>query len=289
MYRFFLFLRRIVFILLFIAIEGFSVRYFVHSSGYNGAKAVSVSNFFVGDIYAGIQRVKHYFSLGRENRLLNEEVARLRERLQGYELPLAEASEDADSLVLRDTLDRPLFSADIPYIYSTARVVNNSISGARNLITLEGGSRDGVRPDMAVVSDGAVAGYVVSVSNRFAVAVSILSTRFRTSGRIAGSDYFGSVHWDARAADEAILSEVPKYAPIAVGDTIVTTDYSSYFPPGLRIGTVRSFELVNDTYYDARIALFADMAALNHVVLIDYADRAEKIDLETRAAEEQTP
>ncbi len=287
MYRFFLFLRRIVFILLFIAIEGLSVRYFVHSSGYNGAKAVSVSNFFVGDIYTGIQRVKHYFSLGRENRLLNEEVARLRGRLQGYELPRAAVWPAGDSLLLRDTLDRPLFSADIPYIYTPARVVNNSITQARNLITLDRGSREGIRPDMALVSDGAVAGYVVSVSSRFAVAVSILSTRFRTSGRIAGSDYFGSVHWDARTADEAILSEVPKYAPIAVGDTIVTTDYSSYFPPGLLIGTVRSFELINDTYYDARIALFADMASLNHVVLIDYTDRVEKIGLEERAAEEQ--
>ena len=280
MYRFFLFLKKMAFILLFAAIEGVAIRYFIHSSSYNQAKAVNVSLFLVGDIYAGIRQVKHYFSLGRENRLLNGEVARLRERLEAYELrPDTRRNEGPDSL------GRPAEdTVDIPYVYRTAQVVNNSITGAQNRITLDRGIRDGVRPDMAVISDGAVAGYVVNVSDKFAVAVSILNTRFRTSGRLLGSDYFGSVLWDGLRTDEVVLSEVPKYAPIAVGDTIVTTDYSSYFPPGLRIGTVRSFELVNNTYYDARVRLFANMAALNHVLLINYTDRQEKIDLENETA-----
>ncbi len=279
MYRFFLFLKKIGFVLLFVAIEGFALHYFAASSSYNQAKAVNVSHFLVGDIYAGIQRVKHYFSLGRENRLLNGEVARLRERLEAYELRAAARGDGEDTAG---------YAVDIPYIYGTARVVNNSITGGQNLITLQGGLRDGVRPEMAVISDGAIAGYIVNSSNRFSVAVSILNTRFRTSGRLLGSDYFGSVFWDGLRTDEVVLSEVPKYAPIAVGDTIVTTDYSSYFPPGLRIGTVRSFELVNNTYYDARVRLFADMAALNHVLLVEYTDRREKIDLENETAARET-
>lgn len=276
MYRFFLFLRKIVFVLLFIAIEGVALRHFAGSSSYNQAKAVNVSNFLVGDIYAGIRQVRHYFSLGRENRLLNEEVARLRERLERQE---AAGGIGADSLRGGDDP-----AADIPYLYSPARVVNNSISGARNLITLDRGLRHGVKPDMAVIADGAVAGYVVNVSDKFAVAVSILNTRFSTSGRLSGSDYSGSVSWDGVRMDEVVLSEVSKYAPIAVGDTVVTTGYSLYFPPELRIGTVRSFELVNNTYYQARVRLFADMAALNHVLLIDYLDREEKFDLENETA-----
>ncbi len=282
MYRFFLFLKKIAFILLFVAIEGAAIRYFIHSSSYNRAKAVNVSNFLVGDIHTGIRQVIHYFSLGRENRLLNDEVARLRERLTAYELRATarEYETDTPGHPAEDMLD-------ISYAYRTARVVNHSISGMQNLITLNRGLQDGLRPDMAVISDGAVAGYVVNVSDKFAVAVSILNTHFRTSGRLSGSDYFGSVSWDGLRTDEVVLSEVPKYAPIAVGDTVVTTDYSSYFPPGLRIGTVRSFELVNNTYYDARVRLFADMAALNHVLLVDYTDREEKIDLENETAGRQ--
>lgn len=277
MYRFFLFLRRIVFVLLFITIEAFALHYFANSSSYNQAKAVNVSNFLVGDIYTGIQSVKHYFSLARENRQLNDEVARLRERLESYEL--------RDSL---PALPGAAAGEEIPYLYTTARVSNNSINKSQNLITLNKGLRDGVKPDMAVVSNGAIAGYIVNSSDKFSVAVSILNTRFRTSGRISGGDYFGSVYWDGLQTDEVVLTEIPKYAPIAVGDTIVTTDYSSYFPPELKIGTITGFELINNTYYDARVKLFADMAALNHVLLVDYVDRDEKFDLEHETANRET-
>jgi rod shape-determining protein MreC len=265
--------------LLFVVIEGFALRYFSHSSSFNQAKAVNVSNFLVGDIYTGIQSVKHYFSLARENRQLNEQVASLLEELE-------QRQTRVDTGTLTASGEAGL-GAEIPYIYTTARVSNNSITGSQNLITLNKGMRDGVRTEMAVVSDGAIVGYIVNCSERFSVAVSVLNTRFRTSGRIEGQDYFGSIYWDGLRADEVVLSEIPKYAPIAVGDTIVTTDYSSYFPPGLLIGKVVSFELINNTYYDARVKLSANMAALNHVLLVDYVDRDEKLDLEQETAAQE--
>lgn len=50
---------------------------------------------------------------------------------------------------------------------------------------------------MAVLSsDGAMAGYVVDCTERYAVAMSVLNTSFRASGKLAGSDYFGSIYWD---------------------------------------------------------------------------------------------
>ncbi len=71
-----------------------------------------------------------------------------------------------------------------------------------------------------------------------------------------------------------------KYAPLEVGDTIVTTDFSSFFPTGIPIGTVKSFELINGTYYQARLHLTADMGSLNNVLLVDYRYREEKLELE---------
>ena len=262
--RLLLFLRRISFFLLFVAIEAAALRYFSNSSDYNQARVIGVANWLTGDIYRGISATRHFFSLGRENRRLTEEMARLQAQLYRQ---------------VSDTL--PVDTAGGRYTFTTARVVNNSIYRDKNYITLDKGTRQGVRTEMALLAPGgAIAGYVLNCSDRFSVAISILNTRFRTSGRILGQDYSGSISWDGLRTDEVLFSEIPKNAPIAVGDTIVTTDYSSYFPPGLLIGTVQRFELVNGTYYNARVRLAADVAALRYVTLADYLDREEKLELE---------
>ena len=76
------------------------------------------------------------------------------------------------------------------------------------------------------------------------------------------------------------LSEIPKYAQIHAGDTIVTTAHSSIFPPDLTIGTVESFELNNATYYDGKVRLHTDIAALNNVLAVRYLDADERGALE---------
>ncbi len=183
MYRFFLFLKKIGFVLLFVAIEGFALHYFVNSSSYNRGKMINVGNFLVGDIYAGINRVKHYFSLNRENRLLNEEIATLRQEFQRREL-----SDGLRSVGLPDSLmgTPSRYPEDIPYLFSTARVANNSIVRQKNFITLDKGLRDGVLPEMGLLAGGAVAGYVVNCSDRFSVAISILNTDFPAARSPAG-------------------------------------------------------------------------------------------------------
>lgn len=137
-----------------------------------------------------------------------------------------------------------------------------------------------MRPDMALVAEGGIAGYIVGCSDRFSVCLSVLNRNFRTSGKIKGGDYFGSVYWDGTSYRHLTLSEIPKYAQIHAGDTIVTTAHSSIFPPDLTIGTVESFELNNATYYDVKVRLHTDIAALNNVLAVRYLDADERGALE---------
>ena len=127
---------------------------------------------------------------------------------------------------------------------------------------------------------GFIAGYIVGCSDRFSVCLSVLNRNFRTSGKIKGGDYFGSVYWDGTSYRHLTLSEIPKYAQIHAGDTIVTTAHSSIFPPDLTIGTVESFELNNATYYDVKVRLHTDIAALNNVLAVRYIDADERGALE---------
>ena len=265
MYKFLLFLNKAVYVLLFLMIEIGAFTYFSKSSPYTQAKMINLSNRLTGNIHTAISGVTRYFSLREENIALNAEIVRLRRSLTAVTAQVAAKGAPYDSL---------------EYTYTTARVVNNSINHSKNFITLDKGFSDGVVPDMAVLSGGAIVGYVKDCNEKFAVAVSVLNTKFHASGKLAGTDYAGALLWDGLRYDEMVLTEISKYAPINIGDTILTTAFSSIFPPDALVGEVTDFELVNGTYYQARIRLFAEMGGLNNVVLVKYEDLEEKREIE---------
>lgn len=267
-----LFLKKIYVLLLFIVLEFLALHYYANSTSYTKAKLLTVSNSLVGGVYSLFSDIGHYFTLKRDNRVLLDEVTELRNRLAAYEV--------SDSTLVRKIPEGELNA----YQYTSAHVVNNSITRQENYFTLNKGLRDGVEADMAVLSpDGCMAGYVLSCSDRFAVCISALNRNFRTSGRLKGENYFGSVYWDGLDHQYVILTEIPKYAELAKGDTIVTTDYSAIFPPDMMIGTVEDWTLNNATFYDVRVRLAAPIASLTDVLLVKYMNAAEQTALEQEA------
>ncbi len=171
---------------------------------------------------------------------------------------------------------------DFRHEYMVARVVRNSIDRRENYMMVDRGAKDGVERGMAVVSlDGYAVGYVEAVSENNAICVSILNSEFRTSGAIAGGDHFGSISWPGRDPRVVRLSEVPKYANIARGDTVVTRGYSFHFPDGMLVGTIESFEEQEATAsYNIMVRLGVDVAALRVVMLVKNPEVLERIHLE---------
>ena len=52
------------------------------------------------------------------------------------------------------------------------------------------------------------------------------------------------------------LSDIPKYVPIKVGDTVVTDGKSAIFPQGIMIGRVAGYEVDSKTgYWDISVEL----------------------------------
>ncbi len=281
MINFFLFLKRIYVVLLFIILEAAAIHYYANSTSYTRAKLITASNQVVGGLHAGFSGVSNYMRLNKENRALTEEIAKLQNQLQ--------------SLVTKDTTtshnltptDTTLQKQIGPYFYTAAQVIRNSITHQNNFITIDKGFGDGIEEGMALITPtGMPVGYILKCSDKFAVGMSILNREFRASGKIKGSDFFGPLFWDGTSYEYMMLSEIPKYAEIAVGDTIVTTNYSSRFPPGLMIGTVESFVLQEATYYDVRVRLASPIGALRNVCVVRYADALERNTLENEVTGE---
>ena len=279
MYKLIEFLRRIYVVLLFIAIEAIALNYYAHSSYYTQAKILSRAHSVAGGIQSTIFGVKHYFTLRSENEALAQRVAELEGRLSYYRDKEINAITDSISL---EGLDPTLVESLSQYRYTTARIISNSISRSRNFITLNRGRMHGVMVDMAVISpSGVMIGYVVGCSERYSIVLPMLNSDFRTSGKIVGDEHFGSISWSGNSSYKVEMTDLSKHADIEIGDEVVSTGLSHYFPEGIKIGYVESFS-INDTQtsYNVTIRLAADMTKLNNVILIEDLDYGEIKELE---------
>lgn len=261
MYKLVLFIKKYQVVLLFILLETGAIIYYANSSSYTRARLLAASNTVVGGVHGLFASIGDYFTLKRDNRQLAARLAEVENELSLYRAEYGE-SIDGDHV-------------DNKYFYSMAKVVNNTITRQNNYFVIDKGWRDGVEENMVVLSvNGAVAGYVQDCSARYAVCMSVLNTDFRVGGKVNGSEYFGSVYWNGITSDMVTLQDIPKYAPVSKGDSIVTA-YSSRFPAGTYIGTVESYKETDTPYYEIEVRLAAGMEKLSDVMLVKYRDAEE--------------
>lgn len=214
--------------------------------------------------------------LQRRNASLEAEVIGLRHQLRSYK----EASY-ADSMTVTEVLN--------PYSFIIAHVINNSITRPYNYITIEKGELDGIKPEMGVVDQNGVVGVVNIVAPHSSRIISLLNPNFRLSCRVKGSDSFGSLVWDGRTYEEAVLEELPKHTVFKQGDTIVTSGYSAVFPEGIPVGTViGKARDANDNFFTLRVKLLTDFSQLSTVRIISNALKEEIIKVETESLYEDS-
>lgn len=265
MYRLVRFCRRFYPVFLFVLLEALAISYYAHATSYTRATLLANAERITGQVQSQLLAIGDYFSLRRDNMMLLERVAEMENRLAEYRAAMAVAG---------DTLRAD--SALSHYVFSTARIVSNSIARQDNYFIIDKGADDGVHENMAVLSvSGSVAGYVRSCSDKYSVCMSILNREFTIGGRLGDSEYFGSVYWDGTDARRVTMVDIPQYAEVVIGDTVRSV-YSLRFPPDCFIGTVEDVsESADGAYYILGIRLGVRMNSLSHVLLVDYDDYRE--------------
>lgn len=200
-----------------------------------GNDVMSSANTVIGLMYQKQNDVVYYFGLKRMNDSLVNENIRLRAQLS------ARYSSDtlADLMVSKpfETGDSVKKIIDYSkYRYYAARVVNNSVSGSNNYITINRGSKDGIKKNMAVITGSGAVGRIVHVSGNFSSAISVLSIKQQVSAKLKDGT-IGYVNWEGKNPDILLMRDVPQQIKIKRGDSVFTTAFS-FFPPDVLIGTV---------------------------------------------------
>jgi rod shape-determining protein MreC len=260
-----------VFYIIFLILEIISFALIVNFNNFQKSVYLTSANWMVGEMNALTNTTTEYFGLYGKNEdlalanadLLNEVYA-LRQELTMY--------REKDSVKA---------TIDTLYRFLPAKVINNSTDCLRNYITLDKGTKDGVRMDMGVVSDAGIVGIICAVSDHFSVAISVLNSKIKYSAKFKHNNYVGSVLWNGEDYRYVKMIDISEHVPLAVGDTIVTTGYSSYFPENMPIGVVDKFyKRTDNTYYDIDVELFTDFKMLSYVKIVDYHYKEERENLE---------
>lgn len=218
-----------------------------------------------------------YLNLYDENNSLMKENNLLLLKVQNLEAKVDAFKNSNDSFVVaRDgkQFDSSVKKADI-ISYIPAKIINNSFKKIRNYITINVGRSDGLRPEMGVTNSEGVVGVVSTVSEHFAIVIPILNPILKISAKLKNNNMAGSIYWDGLSFDSAGFEGIPIYADVKVGDSIVSSGYSSMFPEGLNVGVVKSVSKDSyDNFYNIKVNLSVRFNALSEVRVINFVNRS---------------
>jgi rod shape-determining protein MreC len=192
------------------------------------------ANKFTGKINERYDQVEYYFQLKKTNDSLVVANERLYNKLrQNFDLPDSATKTQIDTL----HIDSLVEYRKLTYLH--AKVITNAVNTATNYIILSGDNVKNFKAGMGVVDvNNAVVGIITEVTGGYAVVMSLLHKDSHISGKLLKSGEVGTLNWDGKQPNIITLSNIPKSAKVAKGDTIVTSGLSTTFPKGLMIGRV---------------------------------------------------
>ena len=261
---------------LFTLLEGISFVLIVSFNNYQSAVMFTSANNIAGNIYSAITDVDSYFSLKSENETLTEHNRTLLEELEQTRNELNTLKDNNLLAVHEFTRNK----AD-GFYYKSARIVNNSLNKTDNYITIDKGTNDGVHEEMGVFSEKGVVGIVYQSSANYSIVLPLLNGKSKVNCRVKGSNSFCALQWDGSDTRYSYLVDLPRYAAFEMGDTVVTSGFSSIFPKDIPVGTIEKTEDSADgMFYCAKVRLFTDFSSLNTVYIVGNKGHKEQLELE---------
>lgn len=251
------------------------------SGSMQGDDVMNSANAAVGYFYKKQNAVAYYFGLRSMNDSLLSENVRLRNLLAADRYS-TDTFRDSTAVISRPGIDSLHPTEYARYTFRQARVINNSVSLKNNFITLNRGSKDGIKPEMAVISGTGVVGRVMNVSDHFCTVLSVLSETRPVSGRLSDGTT-KTVNWKSGSPDELLMADVALERKIKRGDSIVTNTYS-FFPPDVLIGTIRSIDTNRQSNtYLLHLKPGTNFRNLQYVYVVENSYQAERTELEKRS------
>lgn len=277
MRKLFKFLKKFRDFLIFFVLQLFVLGLFFNSKNYHKAQLFNTSSELIGWFVEKKHNITKHFSLADENKKLADENAKLKSML-----PESHYNLQGDLNYINDKIYKQ------QYEYISAEVINSTSKNGDNYFTLNKGAYGGIKKGMGVVSEYGVIGFVVDVSNPYAVVKTILSANVNIPVKLKKNDEHWLLKWDGYNDEIAQVNGVNRDIDIAKGDTIVTRGGSGMFPVGIAVGVVE--ELISKDgkqTWDVNIRLSVNFSAVNYVYIVNNLFQEEQTELENRVLQNE--
>ena len=279
----FLFIRKYFNFLFFVVLQVVALSFLLRYNKFHEAAFMGVANEFTGRVSEKYSNVEYYFHLKKTNEALVKENERLNNKLRSNFAPV-----DTSSQLVIDTFRVDSLEQYRRYRYYPSEVVESFTTMQTNYMMIHRGSNQGIRKDMGVISPQGIVGTIVNVSENFSVAMIALNRDFRAYAKLKTSGERGRVEWDGSDPQVLQLKDIPRSAKIAKGDTIVTSELSSIFPPDIMVGTVLG--IVNDkssNFYTLKVKTATNFASVFYVYIIEDLQKEERAELKKKIIKNQ--
>ena len=247
--------------------EAFAFILIIEYNFYQREIFINTSNNFTNQTKKISGRIYAYFHLKKENEILSHQNIHLLNFLSRQN-------------------KQPYGNNLLPYAgnrfqYLPGLILNNSTKFEKNLMTIDKGKIDGIKPNMGVIGPNGVVGVVYKSSSHFSTVVPLINTTLKLNVALKKNNFSGTLEWDGKDYTESKIWDIPTHVKINKGDTIVTSGFSAIFPPGIPVGYVSGIDTVKSTnFYNLTIKLFTNFRTIRHIYIVQNIRQEEQILLE---------
>ena len=154
-----------------------------------------------------------------------------------------------------------------------AQVIGSSGSEQSRSVYIDKGERDGIKPDMAVITADGIVGKVLSVYrstslvlliNDHSSGVGAILDKTRLQGIVRGTP-----------AGEVALERVMSDETVPAGEQVLTSGGDGIFPKGLLVGRVTKVSPGSELFLDIHVRPAADLSKLEEVLVVTKIDERQ--------------
>ncbi|HLC39032.1 MAG TPA: rod shape-determining protein MreC [Patescibacteria group bacterium] len=187
-------------------------------------KIVSGSGKSIYDFFSTISKISR---LAKENDQLRLEKDRLVEK----NTALVEAQKENE--ILRSELN---FRNSNPYKLLPVNVIGKDPTNVQESLTIDAGTKDGLKEGMPVVSAGILVGKISEVHYTSSNVLLVTNPNSVVNAMLQESRAYGLVRGELGFG--LVMESIPQETKINVGDRVITSGLGGIFPKGLIIGQV---------------------------------------------------
>jgi rod shape-determining protein MreC len=213
---------------------------------------------------AGVSGIRRVWSGYVSLRHLKEENDGLKRELAASQVAVQEQRALADRT---RGLERLLGLRDrVKLTTAAAEIIGAAATPDFRTLTIDKGTRDGLRPDMAVIASAGVVGRLVVPSARSAKVQLLIDRNAAAGGLVERSRAQGVIVGEG---DERLrMDYVSEVSDVVVGDIVVTSGIDGIYPKGFVIGRVESVEKSGGAYKRITVKPAVDFSGLEEVLVV---------------------